>query len=139
MTLPPRLSQALARLHQGLDQIEAAVARHAESADIRVNLQEELAIMQDDRSRLAVQLDGALGRARTLELANTEVSQRLARIGGVIGHTLGQTDDIPEDESPEDDVSGGEVSGAADSELEPDEHGPDEPRRPAGAGGTAEG
>jgi len=33
--------------------------------------------MQDDRSRLAVELDGAIARAKSLELANDEVARRL--------------------------------------------------------------
>ncbi len=97
MPLPSRIEQSLSRLHLALDQIEAAVERAGEFSEQRANLQEELAIMQDDRTQLAVQLDGALARARTLELANAEVAQRLERIGGAIAHVLDQ--DAPDAES----------------------------------------
>jgi hypothetical protein len=35
--------------------------------------------MQDDRARLAVELDGALARVKMLELANEEAARRLGR------------------------------------------------------------
>ena len=40
--------------------------------------------MQDDRARLAVELDGALDRNRGLSAANNEAAQRLARAGAAI-------------------------------------------------------
>ncbi|MGB6325931.1 MAG: DUF4164 family protein [Methylocella sp.] len=44
--------------------------------------------MQDDRSRLAAELDGAIARSKSLELANDEVARRLngasAEIRGVL-------------------------------------------------------
>jgi hypothetical protein len=49
--------------------------------------------MQDDRSRLAVELDGAIARAKSLELANDEVARRLtaasAEIRGVLAEAVG--------------------------------------------------
>ncbi len=55
--------------------------RHDEA---RVNAEEEFALMQDDRSRLAVELDAALDRARALEAANAEAGERLARAAETI-------------------------------------------------------
>ena len=41
--------------------------------------------MQDDRSRLAVELDAALDRSRALEAANVEAGERLAHAAKAIG------------------------------------------------------
>ncbi len=46
--------------------------------------QQEFTILQDDRSRLALDLDAALARARALELANREVAERLARASATV-------------------------------------------------------
>ena len=40
--------------------------------------------MQDNRDRLAVELDGALGRARALEAANAEAAEKLAQAGAAM-------------------------------------------------------
>ena len=59
--------------------------RHDEA---RVNAEEEFALMQDDRSRLAVELDAALYRARALEAANAEAGERLARAAETIAWVI---------------------------------------------------
>ncbi len=46
--------------------------------------------MQDDRSRLAVELDAALDRSRALEAANNEAAGRLVHAAEAIGRILGQ-------------------------------------------------
>ena len=76
-TLPERLDAALKRLAAALDRLDAASERRAKADALRTNLEDELAVMQDDRSRLAVELDGAIARAKSLELANDEVARRL--------------------------------------------------------------
>lgn len=75
--LPERLDAALRRLAMALDRLEASGERLAKADAARGNLEEELAVLQDDRSRLAVELDGAIARANALELANEEVGRRL--------------------------------------------------------------
>jgi Domain of unknown function (DUF4164) len=49
--------------------------------------------MQDDRSRLVVELDGAIARSKSLELANDEVARRLhgasAEIREVLAEAVG--------------------------------------------------
>ncbi|HXN88481.1 MAG TPA: DUF4164 domain-containing protein [Methylocella sp.] len=75
--LPERLDAALKRLATALDRLDAASERRAKADALRANLEDELAIMQDDRSRLAVELDGAIARSKSLELANDEVARRL--------------------------------------------------------------
>jgi putative heme degradation protein len=81
MTTPARLETALKRLAAALDQLEAAAERRAQADAGRANLEEEFAVMQDDRTRLAVELDGVLGRSSTLELANDQVARRLQGVG----------------------------------------------------------
>jgi len=61
--LPERLEAALRRLAAALDKLEAAGERRAKADALRANLEEELAVLQDDRSRLAVELDGAIARS----------------------------------------------------------------------------
>jgi hypothetical protein len=44
--------------------------------------------MQDDRSRLAVELDSALGRSRALEAASVNAGERLANAAQAIGRII---------------------------------------------------
>ncbi len=88
MTIPPRLNDALKRLTSALDQLDAAQSRRALADRNRSNLDEELAVMQDDRSHLAVELDAALARARTLALANEEAHAKLSKIAGTLRQIL---------------------------------------------------
>ncbi len=83
-----RLDAVLKRLAAALDQLEAAAARRADADAVRADLEEELAIMQDDRSRLAVELDGATARAKNLQIANGEVARRLERASATIRSVL---------------------------------------------------
>ena len=45
--------------------------------------------MQDDRSRLGIELEGALARTRKLEEANELVAEKLAATGATIRNVLG--------------------------------------------------
>jgi chromosome segregation ATPase len=79
MTNGNRLDQALKRLTVALDQLEAATERRLKTAAQRTDIEEEFAVLQDDRARLAIELDGAVARSQSLELANNEVARRLAK------------------------------------------------------------
>jgi chromosome segregation ATPase len=79
MTSANRLEHALKRLTVALDQLEAATERRLKTAAQRTDIEEEFAVLQDDRARLAVELDGAVARSQSLELANNEVARRLAK------------------------------------------------------------
>lgn len=87
-SLPPRLDEALRRLTSALDQLDAAATRRAESDAARANIDEELAVMQDDRSRLAVELDAALSRTRALTQANDEAKDRLSKTAELLRGVL---------------------------------------------------
>ncbi len=77
MDTPERFDAALRRLSAALEKLEAATERRLKAEALRSNLEEELAVMQDDRARLAVELDGALARSSSLETTNDEVARRL--------------------------------------------------------------
>lgn len=72
------------RLSGALDALESAVERRAALDAQRADLVEELAIMEDDRARLAADLDASAARERALEGAQAQVSRRLERIGETI-------------------------------------------------------
>ncbi|MGH6838805.1 MAG: DUF4164 family protein [Methylocella sp.] len=90
--LPGSLDTALKRLAAALDRLDAASERRAKADALRANLEDELTVMQDDRSRLAVELDGAIARSKSLELVNDEVARRLnvasAEIRGVLAEAV---------------------------------------------------
>jgi predicted nucleic acid-binding Zn-ribbon protein len=72
-----RLEAAIAALQAALSRLERTVADKLEDELSSAELEEELAIMQDDRSRLALDLDAALARQNTLEKGRDEVLRRL--------------------------------------------------------------
>jgi predicted nucleic acid-binding Zn-ribbon protein len=86
--LPEGLEKALRTLTAALDRLDAARERCAKADSLRANLEEELAVMQDDRLKLAVELDGASARTRALESANDEVKRRLAHVSAEIRAVL---------------------------------------------------
>lgn len=90
MTFPQTLQRALQRLGSAIDQLEAAAARRAQADAARANLEDELAVMQDDRASLALELDGALARSRALHTANAEVAKRLERAGATVRALLAE-------------------------------------------------
>ena len=90
------LEPALRRLRGAIDLLEAAIERRSRVDGARGDAQEELALMQDDRARLAVELDGALDRNRALLAANQEAAQRLAGAGKAIRSVI----ERPREEEP---------------------------------------
>lgn len=88
--LPDRLAAALARLSASVDHLEGAVERRAESEGARADAAAALRLLQEDRSRLAVELDGALSRGRALVEANEAVSVRLDRATATVRAVLAQ-------------------------------------------------
>jgi len=87
--LPPRIDAALARFERGLDALETAVAQRLENEMSLADLEEELAVMQDDRGRLALDLDTALARAATVEKPRDEVLRRVERASASVASVLG--------------------------------------------------
>jgi hypothetical protein len=84
------VEKLLKRLASAVDALELAVDRRMRHDEARAAEQEEFALMQDDRSRLAVELDAAVDRSRTLESANGEAAKRLAHAARAIERVLGR-------------------------------------------------
>ena len=91
MSIPTALEAALKRLSAALDHLDAASDRRARADAARGDLEDELAVMQDDRSRLAIELNSALARVGSLDLAYREAERRLERAGATIRAALGET------------------------------------------------
>jgi hypothetical protein len=89
MTHSEKLDAALVRLSGALGQLERTVALKLEDDLSSAELEEELAIMQDDRGRLALDLDAALARVSALEKARDEVLRRLDSAGAGVAAALG--------------------------------------------------
>ena len=77
MTEPSAIDAASKRLALALDALAAAVERRHEADRGEETLDAQLHALGADRSRLASELDAAVARSRTLELANREVAHRL--------------------------------------------------------------
>jgi hypothetical protein len=80
---------SLKRLASAVEALERAADRRMRHDEARATEQEEFALMQDDRSRLAVELDAAVDRSRALESANSEAAKRLAQAARAIERVLG--------------------------------------------------
>ena len=84
------LEISLKRLASAVEALEWAADLRMRHDEARATTQEEFALMQDDRSRLAVELDAAVDRSRALESANTEAAKRLAHAAEAIERVLGR-------------------------------------------------
>lgn len=82
------LNEALKRLDAALTALEAAAARREEADRRSIDIETELSLMQDDRARLAVDLDGAMARLARLQAAANEVEERVERAIGVVKAVL---------------------------------------------------
>jgi hypothetical protein len=82
------LDNALARLDGALAQLEGAARRRIEAERGRANLETELTLMQDDRARLAAELDGTMARLGQVEGAANDVDRRLERAIGAVGAVI---------------------------------------------------
>ncbi len=82
------LDDAMKRLDGALGLLEAAVTRRLEAERRRGDLETELQIMQDDRARLAVELDGTMARLHRGEAAAGDVGRRVERAIGAIRQVL---------------------------------------------------
>jgi hypothetical protein len=113
---------ALKILEASLGQLEAAAQRKLDLERRRGDLETELAIMQDDRSRLATDLDGTLSQLRRVEGAADDAVKRLDRamlainavLGDEIGQENGQENEQEDADSPEETPGGPEDSQGSD-------------------------
>ena len=103
MSVPAAIESALKRRASALDRLEASAERQGQALAARGDTAEEFAIMRDDRSRLAVEIDGALAKLKRLEQANEEAMKRIERASGAIRAALGDAD-VEDEPEPSGDV-----------------------------------
>lgn len=90
--MPATLEEAVKRLDTALGMLEASVSRRMEAERRRGDLETELQIMQDDRARLAVDLDGASARLARVEAAAEDVGRRVQRAMAAVREALSAAD-----------------------------------------------
>ena len=72
-----RLDAAIDRLRRATGTLEAALSRRERESKSRADLEQELEVLLQDRSRLAQELDQVKAKASRLDAAGAEVSGRL--------------------------------------------------------------
>ncbi len=82
------LDDALKRLDAAVLALEGAVRRRLEAERRRGDLETELQLMQDDRARLAGELDGTAARLARAETVTQDVSRRVQLAVGAIRTVL---------------------------------------------------
>ena len=83
-----RLAGAQKRLRAALEGLDAALSLQAERAIETADKSAEFSAMQEDRSRLAQELDAATARLRAFEAANGEALARVERASDAIRAVL---------------------------------------------------
>jgi len=86
--LPHRIDLALKRLTAALEMLEHSAEGRVREATARSDLEEELAVMQDDRARLAAALDGSAAHVNALIAAGDQAALGLERAGEAIRAVL---------------------------------------------------
>jgi chromosome segregation ATPase len=71
------IDAATRRLTLALDALEAAAERRRDTDRGRADLTAQVHALDDDRSRLACDLDAAVAHGRSLENTNREIARRL--------------------------------------------------------------
>ncbi len=75
--LSPSIRQSLLRLRAAVESLEQAEARRRENQRQTGPVETELALMQDDRARLATELDAALARSNRVETLADDLTRRV--------------------------------------------------------------
>ncbi len=83
-----RLAGARKKLRAALDGLDAALSLHAERAQESADESAECSALQEDRSRLAQELDAATARLRAFETANGEALVRVERASAAVRAVL---------------------------------------------------
>ncbi len=86
------LDETMKRLEAALGLLDAAATRRLEAERRRGDLETELQIMQDDRARLAAELDGTVARLRRVEAVANDVRRRVDRAIRAIRDVLGRSE-----------------------------------------------
>lgn len=75
--LSPAIRHSLARLRAAVEALEQAQSRRRENQRQSGPVETELALMQDDRARLATELDAALARSNRVETLAEDLTRRV--------------------------------------------------------------
>ena len=75
--LSPSIRQSLMRLRSAVESLEQAEARRRENQRQTGPIETELSLMQDDRARLATELDAALARSNRVETLAEDLARRV--------------------------------------------------------------
>lgn len=78
------VAEALNRLAAALDRLDAASLRHIEADRLRATLETELAVMREDRHRLAGMLDHETAARRDAEQCLHDILPRIDRAIGAV-------------------------------------------------------
>jgi len=85
----PAITQALGQLRNAVTALEAVVSRRAQDDRSIETLKRELAVMQDDRAQIALDLDGALAKAARLDAITGELGRRVDRATTLVREVMG--------------------------------------------------
>jgi len=85
----PGITQALGQLRTAVAALESFVARRSQDDRSVETLKKELAVMQDDRAQIALDLDAALAKAARLDAVTGELGRRVDRATGLVREVLG--------------------------------------------------
>lgn len=75
----PAIEDAFHRLQAALSRLEAVVARRIEADTARGDHETELALMDEDRARLAAELDRASARLARMNAVTDDVERKIGR------------------------------------------------------------
>ena len=75
--ISPAIHQSLSRLRNAVEALEKAQTRRRETQRQTGPIETELALMQDDRARLATELDAALARSNRVEALAEDLTRRV--------------------------------------------------------------
>ncbi|MGY2050762.1 DUF4164 family protein [Methylobacterium sp. JK268] len=82
------VDDALRRLEAAVALLDAAVTRRLDAERSRQDLETELGLMQEDRARLAAELDAALAQLAEAVAVTDDVEHRLGRAIGTVETVL---------------------------------------------------
>jgi hypothetical protein len=86
------VDDALRRLQVAIGALEVTIARRLDVEHRRGDLETELQLMQDDRARLAVELESTSARLNRVETATDHVEQRVHNAIGTIRDVLSRAE-----------------------------------------------
>jgi predicted nucleic acid-binding Zn-ribbon protein len=86
------VEDALRRLQTALGALEVTIGRRLDVEHRRGDLETELQLMQDDRARLAVDLESTSARLNRVETATDHIERRLHKAVGTIRDVLSRAE-----------------------------------------------